>query len=157
MVEQEEKFLLRFRMGHLLLLQLHRMIRAPKLSGMYRSKEAPRYAAQYDGDLFHKYTYLVTYFSNSYEGKRYLDLPLSEEKIVLLTPSGYYQEIGNGEYRFTCYSGPLFHWALNHALVKIDFLSLYIKDFQEAYRLLKYYTGILDNPIDIPRYAFLNL
>src|SRR3990167_6572488 len=62
--------------------------------------------------LFKKYAQLVTRFSNTQEGRNFLDIPQYKESISFLTPNGWHLQTGESksgerEIEFTFYSRAL--------------------------------------------------
>ena len=90
--------------------------------------------------LFRKYKGLLTWFANTGVGRDYLGTPRS--KISLLLPNGFQEWGGARDYRSTFYTKPVYAKKLWSALQAIDMVALWLKDFDEAQKLLAWELGL---------------
>ena len=90
--------------------------------------------------LFRKYAKLVTWFANTGIGSDYLGTPKS--KISILLPNGYEEWGGGRDFRSTFYTRPVYAKKLWSALRVIDMTALWLKDFDEAQKLLAWELGL---------------
>ncbi len=95
--------------------------------------------------LFKKYARLITWFSRTQLGRDYLGVP---KDIRLMLPNGYLHE-GQG----TFYTRPVYFPKLSPALRKIDMVSNWIKNAQEAKEFLLWQLNLLRKPAFVPRLA----
>src|SRR3990167_7115079 len=96
--------------------------------------------------LLKKYVRLITAFANSQTGRDFLSIPNFQERISLLTPAGYHIQ---DEYAII-YSRYPFLVKLERALQTLDLYLPYIKDFNEALKMLYWILGLIREPSYIP-------
>ena len=131
------------------------LYRTPKVENPFAKKiilpaEKEINYANNPNSLFRKYAKLVTAFANHKLGRDYLGIENSKAIIGLLTPQGFHEFITESkieeEYHAVIYARSIFAEKLYPALVKLDLYLPYVKDFNEALRLLFYATGLIREP-----------
>lgn len=124
-------------------------------NGIYRPQEkSSEFSYTNNSDsLFRKYHELVTEFANSKSGRDLLGIPNFKDKIWLLTPNGYHRQTYQNKHGYEryveFYSRPIFSSLLTPALQYIDDILPWIKNFDEALRILHFETGSIQKVPEI--------
>lgn len=128
--------------------------KAPNIQGLFEKRLLHDGELSYinnPASLFRKYKELITWFSNTYEGREYLGIN-HENHISLLLPNGYHSLLDRTDKEVildaTFYSRNIFTRKLNFVLYQFDLLAPFIRSFTESKEVFLWL--IRDRDIYIP-------